>query len=43
VLHDILRRPICPKTKKVADLLREFQKGRSMAIVVDEYGGTPGW
>jgi CBS domain containing-hemolysin-like protein len=44
VLHDILRAPyFVPKTKKVADLLREFQKGKiHMAIVVDEYGGTSG-
>ncbi|MBI4831894.1 MAG: HlyC/CorC family transporter, partial [Candidatus Lindowbacteria bacterium] len=32
-----------PQTKKVRDLLREFQSGRlHMAIVVDEYGGTAG-
>ena len=32
-----------PETKRVADLLREFQQGRSqLAIVVDEYGGTAG-
>jgi CBS domain containing-hemolysin-like protein len=44
VLHDILRAPyFVPKTKKVSDLLREFQKGKiHMAIVVDEYGGTSG-
>jgi CBS domain containing-hemolysin-like protein len=32
-----------PETKRVADLLREFQTGRfQLAIVVDEYGGTAG-
>ena len=32
-----------PETKRVADLLREFQLGRfQLAIVVDEYGGTAG-
>jgi magnesium and cobalt exporter, CNNM family len=32
-----------PETKRVADLLREFQKRRfQLAIVVDEYGGTAG-
>jgi putative hemolysin len=32
-----------PETKRVAELLREFQKTRlHMAIVVDEYGGTSG-
>jgi CBS domain containing-hemolysin-like protein len=32
-----------PETKKVADLLKEFQRQRvQMAIVVDEYGGTAG-
>ena len=32
-----------PETKRVAELLREFQKARlHMAIVVDEYGGTSG-
>lgn len=32
-----------PETKRVAELLREFQKGRfQLAIVVDEYGGTAG-
>lgn len=44
VLQDILRQPyFVPETKKVDDLLREFQKGKiHMAIVVDEYGGTSG-
>jgi CBS domain containing-hemolysin-like protein len=32
-----------PETKRVADLLREFQTGRfQLALVVDEYGGTAG-
>jgi len=32
-----------PETKRVTDLLREFQQGRSqLALVVDEYGGTAG-
>ena len=32
-----------PETKRVVELLREFQKNRlQMAIVVDEYGGTAG-
>jgi CBS domain containing-hemolysin-like protein len=32
-----------PETKKVQELLREFQANRQqMAIVVDEYGGTAG-
>lgn len=32
-----------PKSKKLSDLLKEFQKNRiHMAIVVDEYGGTAG-
>ncbi len=32
-----------PETKRVFELLQEFQRGRlQMAIVVDEYGGTAG-
>ncbi len=32
-----------PETKKIDDLLREFQKKKiHMAVVVDEYGGTSG-
>lgn len=40
-----LMRPIAhvPETKKIAELLREMQRDKfSMAIVVDEYGGTAG-
>jgi len=40
-----LIRPVAfvPETKRVADLLKEFQhKQFQMAIVVDEYGGTAG-
>ncbi len=42
---EILIRPVhfVPETKKVSDLLREFQHSHStVAIVVDEYGGTSG-
>jgi CBS domain containing-hemolysin-like protein len=43
-LRPLLREPIrVPESKRVADLLREFQRGKvHMAIVVDEYGGTAG-
>jgi CBS domain containing-hemolysin-like protein len=40
-----LARPafVVPETKKIADLLKEFQAGRStVAVVIDEYGGTAG-
>jgi len=40
-----LARPavVVPVTKKIADLLKEFQAGRStFAVVIDEYGGTAG-
>ena len=43
-LRDVMR-PIShvPENKKIAELLREMQKLKfSMAIVVDEYGGTAG-
>jgi len=34
---------VVPETKKVSDLLREFQRHQlQIAIVVDEYGGTAG-
>lgn len=41
---DIMRpAAFVPETKRVAELLREFQQGRfQLAIVVDEYGGTAG-
>ncbi len=44
ILQDTMRPPLfVPETKKVSELLREFQKGRHhMAIVVDEFGGTSG-
>ena len=41
----LLMRPIThvPENKKIAELLREMQRDKfSMAIVVDEYGGTAG-
>ena len=43
-LLSIARKPyFIPETKKIDDLLREFQKEKiHMAIVVDEYGGTSG-
>jgi len=40
-----LARPpfVVPVTKKIADLLKEFQAGRiAFAVVIDEYGGTAG-
>lgn len=44
VLQDVLRQPyFVPETKKVDELLHEFQRGKlHLAIVVDEYGGTSG-
>lgn len=43
-LRSLLRNPVyVPETKKVSELLHEFQQQRThMAIVVDEYGGTAG-
>ncbi len=43
-LRDLVRKPyFVPETKKIDDLLREFQREKNhMAIVVDEYGGTAG-
>jgi CBS domain containing-hemolysin-like protein len=43
-LIEIARKPyFVPESKKVQDLLREFQENKvHMAIVVDEYGGTAG-
>jgi len=44
VLQDILRQPyFIPETKKIDQLLKEFQRGHlHLAIAVDEYGGTSG-
>ena len=44
VLKDFVRQPyFVPETKKVNQLLREFQRNKiHMAIVVDEYGGVAG-
>ena len=44
VLERIMRRPyFVPETKKVDQLLREFQlRHVHIAVVVDEYGGTSG-
>ena len=44
VLKDLMRQPyFIPETKKVNELLREFQRNKiHMAIVVDEYGGVAG-
>jgi len=44
VVPRLLRPPyVVPDTKRVAELLREFQRRQvQMAIVVDEYGGTAG-
>ncbi|MDA1007420.1 MAG: hemolysin family protein [Planctomycetota bacterium] len=41
---DILRHPLrVPETKRVRDLLLDFQKSKEhLAIVVDEFGGTAG-
>lgn len=43
-ISEMMRSPaFVPETKRVVDLLREFQQGRlQLAIVVDEYGGTAG-
>lgn len=42
--QSLIRPPyFVPETKRLDDLMREFQKNRvHMAIVVDEYGGTSG-
>jgi CBS domain containing-hemolysin-like protein len=43
-LKQLLRPPtFVPETKKIAELLAQFQKGKvHMAIVLDEYGGVAG-
>jgi putative hemolysin len=43
-LRNLMRpAPHVPETKKIAELLREMQRNKfSLAIVVDEYGGTAG-
>ncbi|MBM4006678.1 MAG: HlyC/CorC family transporter [Planctomycetes bacterium] len=43
-LRPLLHEPIrVPESKRVSELLRDFQRGKvHMAIVVDEYGGTAG-
>jgi CBS domain containing-hemolysin-like protein len=43
-LTTLMRPPyVVPETKRVSDLLREFQRQQwQIAIVVDEYGGTAG-
>ncbi|MFD1768207.1 hemolysin family protein [Sphingobacterium suaedae] len=44
VLKDIMRKPyFIPETKKINDLMTEFQQKRiQIAIVLDEFGGTAG-
>lgn len=44
LLKDIIRKPyFIPETKKINDLLKEFQQRRiQIAIVLDEFGGTAG-
>ena len=44
LVKDVAREPFfVPETKRVDELLREFQVNKThMAIVVDEYGGTAG-
>ena len=43
-LEEMLREPFyIPQTKRIDDLLRDFQESRShMALVLDEYGGVSG-
>jgi CBS domain containing-hemolysin-like protein len=43
-IQPLMREPyLVPETKKVAELLKEFQAGRiTFAVVIDEYGGTAG-
>jgi CBS domain containing-hemolysin-like protein len=42
--QSLLRKPyFIPETKKINDLLKEFQQKKiHMAVVIDEYGGTSG-
>ncbi len=44
ILKDIIRKPFfIPETKKINDLMKEFQQRRiQIAIVLDEFGGTAG-
>lgn len=44
VLKDLIRKPyFIPETKKINDLMSEFQQKRiQIAIVLDEFGGTAG-
>ena len=44
MLEDIIRKPyFIPETKKINDLMKEFQQRRiQIAIVLDEFGGTAG-
>jgi len=44
ILDDIIRKPyFVPDSKKISELLKEFQKKRiQMAMVLDEFGGTAG-
>lgn len=44
ILSDIIRKPyFVPDSKKISEILREFQKKKvHMAIVLDEFGGTAG-
>src|SRR5690606_18291588 len=44
VLKNIIRKPyFIPETKKINDLMAEFQQKRlQIAIVLDEFGGTAG-
>jgi len=44
IVEDIIRKPyFVPDSKKISELLKEFQKKRiHMAMVLDEFGGTAG-
>lgn len=44
ILHDIIRPAyFVPESKKISQLLREFQQNKiHLAIVIDEFGGTEG-